>query len=94
MPDISFEGRKFLFTGTCAYGTRKHCHIATEQRGGTNATSVSKNLDYLVLGSYVTDSWAHETHGRKIEKAMQYRDKGVPLAIVTEEYWVNCGDIE
>lgn len=94
MPDIAFEGSTFLFTGTCAYGARKHCHAETEQRGGINATSVSKSLDYLILGSYVTDSWAHESYGRKIEKAMQYRDEGVPLAIVTEEHWANCGKIE
>jgi len=54
---------------------------------------VTKKLNYLVLGSYVTDSWAHETFGRKIEKAMDYRDSGVPLAIITEEHWAKCGGL-
>lgn len=93
MPEIQFEGAKFLFTGTCAYGARTHCHLATEQLGGVIVRNVSKALDYLVLGSYVTDSWAHETYGRKIEKAMQYRDDGISVAIVTEEHWANCGNI-
>ncbi|MBI2801831.1 MAG: BRCT domain-containing protein [Gammaproteobacteria bacterium] len=91
VPPIIFEMSSFLFTGTCAFGTRKQCQDATESLGGVNATSVSKSLNYLVLGTYVTDSWSHETFGRKIEKAMNYRDQGVPIVIVTEEHWANAG---
>ena len=57
--------------------------------GGTNAKGVTKTLNYLVLGTYVTDSWIHESYGRKIEKAMEYRSGGMPLLIVSEEHWVN-----
>lgn len=94
LPDVIFERRSFLFTGTCAYGTRKQCQQVVEDRGGLNAKTVTKTLNYLVLGTYVTDSWAHETYGRKIEKAMIYREDGVPLVIVTEEHWANCGALE
>lgn len=94
MPPITFKDMTFLFTGTCAYGTRKQCQTAIESLGGKNVMSVTKTLDYLILGTYVTDSWAHETYGRKIEKAMNYRDEGVQLAIVTEEYWANAGNIK
>lgn len=93
LPNVRFEGAQFLFTGTCAYGTRKQCQEATEALGGINAAGVTKSLHYLVLGTYVTDSWAHETFGRKIEKAMQYREKGIPLAIITEQHWADCGEI-
>ncbi len=92
-PPIIFEGRLFLFTGTCVYGSRKKCQSAVEERGGVNATGVVKKLDYLVLGTYVTDSWIHESYGRKIEKAMQYRSDGVPISILTEEHWVNEGNL-
>lgn len=30
---------------------------------------------------------AHTTFGRKIEKAVSYREKGVPIAIVSEDHW-------
>lgn len=93
-PEVTFQDMSFLFTGTCAYGTRKQCQEATESLGGTNAKGITKKLNYLVLGTYVTDSWAHESYGRKIEKAMQYRAEGVPLIIVTEEHWINSGNIE
>ena len=88
-PSLLFQGKLFLFTGTCVYGTRKQCEFAIEELGGINAKGVTKKLDYLILGTYVTDSWMHESYGRKIEKAMQYRDEGIPISIVTEEHWIN-----
>lgn len=93
-PSIVFEDRSFLCTGTFAYGTRKQCQEAISSRGGFNAKSVTKKLDYLILGTYVTDSWAHESFGRKIEQAMKYRDSGIPISIVTEEYWLKEACIE
>ncbi len=92
-PVIEFEGRFFSFTGSFAYGNRDQCHVATTARGGIIAKNVTNSLDYLVLGTYVTDSWVHETFGRKIEKAMQYRTGGCELAIVTEDHWINSGNI-
>lgn len=89
LPKIEFNNRSFLFTGTCAFGTRKECQEAIEALGGTNAKGVTKKLNYLVLGTYVTDSWAHESFGRKIEKAIEYRENGIPLIITTEEHWIN-----
>ncbi len=88
-PSIIFEDRHFLFTGTCVYGTRKDCQAVIDRLGGINAKGVTKKLNYLVLGTYVTDSWIHESYGRKIEKAMQYRDGGIPITIITEEHWIN-----
>ncbi|WP_020407674.1 BRCT domain-containing protein [Hahella ganghwensis] len=93
MPPLIFEDHSFLFTGTCAFGSRKQCQEATRALGGLVSTSVTKNLDYLVIGTYVTDSWVHETFGRKIEKAVEYRESGVPIAIVTEEHWAGSGGL-
>lgn len=93
IPNVTFVGRKFLFTGTCAYGTRTQCQEATERLGGICAKSVNRTLNYLVLGTYVTDSWIHETFGRKIEKAMQYRGNGIPLSIISETHWAQSGKL-
>lgn len=94
LPSVTFPGSTFLFTGTCAFGTRKQCHDATEALGGECVRGVTKSLDFLVLGTYVTDSWAHENFGRKIEKAIEHRDSRVPLAIISEEHWIKQGNIE
>jgi NAD-dependent DNA ligase len=56
LPEIRFEGSSFLFTGTCAFGTRAQCNEATAALGGVIASSVRKNLDFLVIGTYVTVS--------------------------------------
>ena len=84
-PEIIFEGHTFLFTGTCAYGTRKQCKDFIEIVGGTNARSVTRDLDYLVIGTYVTKSWLHENYGTKIEKAMEYKERYGRPAIVAED---------
>ena len=93
MPTIIFDDRTFLFTGTCVFGTRRECQEQVELLGGINARGVSKSLDYLVLGTYVTDSWVHESFGRKIEKAVEYRDSGVPIVIMSEKQWLEAGGI-
>jgi len=87
-PQIEFTNKTFVFTGTCAFGTRKDCQSAIESLGGINAKGITKRLDYLILGTYVTDSWVHESFGRKIEKAIEYRESGVPISIITEEHWL------
>jgi len=93
IPPITFDNMSFLFTGTCVFGTRKQCQEATEALGGQNAKGVTKSLNYLILGTYVTDSWVHENYGRKIEKAMNYRAKGNSLVIATEEHWAKEGNL-
>lgn len=88
-PKIYFPERKFLFTGTLAYGTRKEAEKEITKRGGILLSNVTQKLNYLIIGEYVQESWAHENFGRKIEKAMEYRDeKQLPIAIVSEEHWL------
>lgn len=88
-PSVEFKGKTFLFTGTCAFGTRRQCQEIIAELGGNSLSGVTKNLDYLVLGTYVNDNWIHESFGRKIEKAMAYKESGVPISIITEEYWLS-----
>ena len=85
-PSIDFQGRRFCFTGTFAYGSRSDCRRTVENLGGTEG-SLTKATDYLVVGIYATDSWAHSSFGRKIEKAVEYREKDSGIAIVSEEHW-------
>ncbi len=86
-PEINFPNNKFLLTGTFVFGTRKKCEERIKDLGGVISKNVTLDLNYLVIGQYVTDSWAHETFGRKIEKAMEYQSKGAPIAIVNEDHW-------
>jgi BRCA1 C Terminus (BRCT) domain len=86
-PAIAFLGSCFCFTGTFAFGTRKECEAAVLAKGGV-CKSLTHETGYLVIGAYATDSWAHSSFGRKIEKAVHMREKGSRIAIVAEPYWV------
>ena len=86
-PDISFAGRRFTFTGIFVYGQRKDCEEVVIERGGACGV-VSMKTDFVVIGGYASDSWAQSSFGRKIEKAVEYRDRrGAKLHIISEAHW-------
>ena len=90
-PPVIFEGRTFVLTGTFNFGTREKCEEAIEARNGHNSKNVTRQVDYLVIGSYVTSSWKHESYGNKIEKAIEYRDKfGGKPAIISEDPFIEA----
>ncbi|MDR2220829.1 MAG: BRCT domain-containing protein [Methylobacillus sp.] len=89
-PAITFPGMTFCFTGNFMYGTRAACEKAVTNLGGIPADTVSKKLNYLVIGSMIEPSWAHTTYGRKIEKATHYQGRGASLTIISERQWFDA----
>jgi NAD-dependent DNA ligase len=87
-PHIIIKKHSFCFTGKFAYGLRSDCERAVSERGGIICSNIVKNLDYLIVGFIGTKDWAHSSFGRKIEKAVSYRENGYGLEIVSEETWV------
>jgi NAD-dependent DNA ligase len=86
-PTLKWVDRVFLFTGVMAYGPRKECESLIVERGGLIGGSVSRKTNYLVVGSIGNDQWLHSTYGTKIKKAVELRENGVPIAIISEEHW-------
>lgn len=87
--DLDVPGRSFCFTGEFVFGTRALCEAAVLRRGGA-VSSITKKLNYLVIGGLGSPEWKHGSYGTKIEKAVAYRSAGVPLLIVHEDVWANC----
>lgn len=85
---IEIPGNAFCFTGNFIYGTRKACERAIEEREGVIFSKVRMDLNYLVIGTLASREWAHTSHGRKIEKAIDYKKKGCLINIVSEEQWI------
>ncbi|TWP29538.1 NAD-dependent DNA ligase LigA [Apibacter muscae] len=56
------EGKTFLFTGKLTVFTRENAEQMVELNGGKNVSSVSKNLNYLIVG---------EKAGSKLKKAKE-----------------------
>lgn len=79
----------FVVTGTFAFGPRASVMEAISSRGGLVASSVSKKVRFLVIGEVGSRDWIHSSYGRKIEKAVELRDAGVPIAIVSERHWAS-----
>jgi hypothetical protein len=46
-----------------------------------------------VIGTFGSTDWVHTAFGRKIEKAVSYRDAGVLLRIVGEDHWASALEI-
>lgn len=76
------------FTGEFLYGTRAACERLVLKLGATCAENVSKKVDVLVIGTKVSLDWAHTSFGRKIQKAMDLRGEGHPIAIISERRWL------
>lgn len=74
-PGKSLNGKTFLATGTLSGFTREGIKEEVENHGGTWASGVSKNLDYLIVG---------EKAGSKLEKA-----KKLNVSVLTEQEFLN-----
>lgn len=71
------EGKKFLFTGSMIAMDRKEASKLVQEKGGEIAGSVSKDLDFLVVGD-------GGGAGSKLSKAEKLRDKGEKIKIISE----------
>jgi NAD-dependent DNA ligase len=86
-PEIEFIHHFFVFTGRFAFGPRAECEKEVRRLGGWVEKGITKGTDYLVVGTFGSRDWAQSSFGRKIEKAVAYREAGEPIRIVTEDHW-------
>lgn len=82
---VSFDGRRFCLTGDFCFGTRPQCEQQIVGRGGLVLASVTKKLDYLIVGGLGSPEWKFGSFGTKVEKAMQYKTAGAPIKVVHED---------
>jgi len=88
-PKIIFSRRVFVLTGKFAFGPRASCQRLTRDAGGVSEDAVTKRTNYLVIGTFGSRDWVHTSHGRKIEKVLEYRENGSRIAIVGEDHWAS-----
>jgi NAD-dependent DNA ligase len=85
-PNLTFEGRRYCFTGTFNFGKRSECENVVIDLGA-QVGPLTQRTNFLVVGIYATDSWKHSSFGNKIMKACEWRDDGFPISIVSEVHW-------
>lgn len=83
-PEITFEGSSFCFTGASKRYSRDEFEHLVSSLGGKPSSSVTKQLNYLVIGSEGNQCWAYACYGRKVEKAVELRKQGARLLIIHE----------
>lgn len=88
-PEVVFEGRSFCFTGVFVFsdGYRTQCEAAVRARGGICHSHPTRDLSYLVVGSFAEPAWAFQSYGRKIETALELKSHGSNCKIISEEHW-------
>jgi NAD-dependent DNA ligase len=86
-PQLIWPGSVFVFTGQFAFGPRAECERHVARLGGVCESSITRRTNYLIIGTFGSRDWVHTSFGRKIEKAVEYRNSGHRLAIVNEDHW-------
>ncbi|MDB5326406.1 MAG: hypothetical protein JWM57_1975 [Phycisphaerales bacterium] len=86
-PTVLVAHKAFCFTGTMTSGTRLICEQQVLERMGLVHKSPTLKTGYLVIGDLGSRDWVHSNSGRKIEKAVEYRDRGCGLCIISEGHW-------
>ncbi|MEG3437668.1 BRCT domain-containing protein [Pannus brasiliensis CCIBt3594] len=85
---IEHVGKLFCLTGDFSFGSRRDSEAAVTNSGGVLEKNVTTRLDYLIVGTKDNPDWKHANFGRKIEKAIELREKtGKPL-IISESDWI------
>lgn len=87
--DIKHIGANFCFTGVFFTGTRSQVQNIAKENEAKVTKDVSKNTDYLVIGTTESADWRFASYGRKIEKALQLQVQGFPIKIITEKTWIS-----
>ncbi|MEO8700757.1 MAG: BRCT domain-containing protein [Kofleriaceae bacterium] len=85
-------GKKFMFTGKLSGMTRSQAQAKVDSIGGVNAGSVSKDLDYLVVGDEGSALFGAGAKGDKILKAEKLIAQGHGLKIVAESAFMDMAD--
>jgi len=85
---IEHDGASFCFTGVFITGTRATVQNIAKQKGAKTTKDVSKNTDYLVIGTTESVDWRFASYGRKIERALQLKAEKHPITIITEQTWL------
>lgn len=87
-PGIVHVDMSFVVTGTFSFGARSLVIDEIQRLGGRVAGSPSRKTNFVVIGELGSRDWINSNAGRKILTAVELRDAGHPIAIVSERHWL------
>jgi NAD-dependent DNA ligase len=83
-PNVTFPGSAFCFTGASTRYRRSEFEDLVARLGGRSLSAISPKLDFLVIGAEGNPCWSYACYGRKVEKAVELRKRGVNIVIMHE----------
>lgn len=83
-PEVRFSSSTFCFTGASTKYKRAEFEALVRDLGGEPLPGVTTKLNYLVIGAEGNPCWAFACYGRKVEKAVALRRKGIRVVILHE----------
>ena len=84
--DSAFSGKTVAFTGTLSCGlTRIQAATLAVNAGGHATNSVSKKVDYLVLGMQDANKVKDGEHSGKMLRAAELQLAGAPIELLSED---------
>lgn len=89
-PVVNFDDCVFCLTGEFVFGPMLDCEEAILEVGGSIVDTPGQETDYLVIGEFCSPDWVHTTFGRSIERAVEMREQGSGIKIISERHWVDA----
>lgn len=86
----SLDGEHVCVTGDFDYGSRSEVFELIESIGGIIDKTVKKATAYVVVGAKGSENWKTGNYGSKIQKALEWNDKGADIKIVQESDFIPC----
>ena len=82
--DVDLQGATFVFTGKLSTMSRSEAQKKVDLAKGKNSRSVSKNLDYLVIGDEGSPLYGEGRKGSKQVAAEEHIEEGAEIKIISE----------
>lgn len=85
---IEFTGSIFCLTGAFNTGSKSDIETMILNRGGLCSKNLTMKTNYLIVGGQGADEWKFGNYGGKVQKAMEYNDKGKNIKIIYEDEFI------
>lgn len=82
---IEFQEKTFCLTGTFESGSKESVEERIVSKGGICGNNVTSKTNYLIVGGAGSDAWKFGNYGGKVQKAMELKEKGKNIEIISEE---------
>lgn len=82
--NLNFSGKKICLSGDFETGTKDEVSKKLTALGAVVCSSVTKAVDYLIVGENGSLAWSGGNYGAKVKKALEMQEKGHHIQILRE----------